>query len=610
MGLTQHVYNGERQRIKEVTDVAFDGLTVRMMTIELSRELVGCRITKIYQPTRYNLIFHCRKPGSAVQLLISGHPQYARIHLTTASIPNPPAPPSFCMLLRKHLEGGKITSISQVDFERIVQIDVENLNEQGELVTKRLLVEIMGRHSNVLILDSDHTTILDAMIRVTDSMSRYRQVEPGETYSFPPAQDKLDPFFTNWQQFSSRISPAVPNQKLFQLLVDTYKGISPTTAKEVVARTGLDPNATRAQLEDVGKLWNAFQDLLKNTTAGRYQPSVAVDIEHNPVDFAPFPLTTKGVSYVSTNTLSEAIDRYYQYKEEQEKQKHLAGELRQVVSTHLRRIDNKIEKQEAALQEAQDAEKYRIQGELLTANIYRISRGMTSITVENFYDPPTKVTIALDARLSPAENAQKLFKQYTKLKNSLVATSEQLAASKAEKKYLLDVLTSIELAESTADLAEIKEELQAGGYLTSPKQQVQSRQKQKTSSSPLRFESSDGFTIYVGRNNRQNDRVTFRIGKPDDIWLHVKNIPGSHVIIVTESRSVPNTTLEEAAILAAYYSRARNSTNVAVDYTQRKNVRKPSGTRPGQVIYDHYTTLFVTPDPEKVAAIKRIANDG
>lgn len=588
--------------------MAFDGLTVRMIAAELNEQLVGCRIIKIYQPTRFDLVLHCRRPGLGVQLLVSGHPQYARIHLTTASIPNPPSPPAFCMLLRKHLEGGKITSISQVGFERIVQIDVENLTEQGELANKRLLVEIMGRHSNVILLDSDHMTILDAMTRVTEGMSRYRQVAPAETYVLPPAQDKLDPLRTDFYQFTSRIAPAAPNQKLFELLVDTYQGISPTTAKEVVVRAGLEPNVTREQVSDLAKLWNVFQNLLHDTIA-RKRPSLAVDEDGTPVDFAPFSLTAKGVSYLETSTLSEAIDKYYQYKERQSSLKQLAGELTQAISTHLRRIESKIEKQEETLKEAKDAEQYRIQGELLTANIYRIARGMTSITVENFYDPAAKITIPLDPMLSPADNAQKLFRQYTKLKNSLAVTSEQLACSKAERDYLLGVLTSIELAESVDDLAEIKEELAAGGYLAERKQRTESRRNRKPVSAPLRLVSSDGLTIYVGRNNRQNDRVTFGIGKPDDIWLHVKDIPGSHVLISSGHQSVPDTTLEEAAILAAYYSKGRHSTNVAVDYTRRKYVRKPSGAKPGQVIYDHHSTILVTPNPEKVASLTGMPMD-
>lgn len=590
--------------------MAFDGLTVHVIATELSSQLVGCRITRIYQPTRYDLILHCRKPGSEMHLLVSGHPQYARIHLTTASIPNPPSPPAFCMLLRKHFEGGKIVGISQVGFERIVQIDVENLAESGELAVKRLLVEIMGRHSNVIALDSDHKTILDAMTRVTEAMSRYRQLAPGVIYGLPPSQDKLDPLLSDQHQFVNRIAPALPQEKLFQLLVETYQGISPLTAKEIVARAGLDPEASREQLSDINKLWTAFQELLQNTIAGRNQPCLAVDSNGVPVDFAPFPLLTKGASHRTIATLSEAIDEYYQYKEEQEKRNQLAGELRQVVLSHLRRIEAKIGKQEQALDEAKDAELYRIQGELLTANIYRVSRGMRSITVENFYDPPTTLTIPLDPMLSPAENAQKLFKYYTKLKNSLAATSEQLSASKAEKEYLLAVLTSIDLAESSADLAEVKEELVAAGYISDYKKHSESAKSKKTATAPLRLVSSDGFTIYIGRNNRQNDRVTFGIGKPDDIWLHVKGIPGSHVLIVTGNKPVPNSTIEEAAVLAAYYSKGRQSTNVAVDYTKRKHVRKPSGAKPGQVIYDQYSTVYVRPDREAVVSLRDASRSG
>lgn len=579
--------------------MAFDGLTVHAVAKELGNELVGARITKIYQPSRFDLVFHCRRPGGGRQLLVSGHPQYARAHLTENSYTNPLSPPAFCMLLRKHLEGGKITSVRQVDFERIIEITVENLSDNGETVDRTLIIEIMGRHSNVILIDAAESTVLDAMNRVTEQISRYRQVLPGERYIRPPKQDKLNPLETTEAQFISQLGPSSPQARLSKVIMQVYLGISPTTSREIVARAGLSPDSTRLDAEGkLEALWKSFASLLDDLKNGKVTPCVAFDEHNQPIEFAPYPLQTEGVVLRCYDSISEAIDTFYHYRVTLHQLRQMAGDLNRIVSTHLNRLESKMEKQMETLKKAENAEQYRILGELLTANLYRVSPGQSTVTVENFYSEDQEpVTIELDPSISPADNAQKYFRLYSKAKNSLTVTRLQLEAAKAEIDYLQDVQAAIELAESISELEEIREELIAEGYIKEKSQPKRKKPKKQTPAPPLRFNSSDGIPIFVGRNNRQNDHLTFSVASSGDIWLHVKDIPGSHVIIKSGGKPVPDTTLEEAAKLAAYYSKGRESANVPVDYTARKNVRKPSGAKPGKVIYENYKTVFVTPDP-------------
>ncbi len=576
--------------------MAFDGLTVHAVTQQLDAELMGARITKIYQPSRFDLILHCRRPGGGSQLLISGHPQYARIHTTEVSYSNPLNPPAFCMLMRKHLEGGKITHIRQVGFERIIEIGVESLSDSGQLVQRTLLVEIMGRHSNVVVLDASSGVILDALHRVTDEVSRYRQVLPGETYVSPPQQDKLNPLTTTKEQFLSQVAPSAPQAKVAKVVMQAYQGISPVTGQEIVARAGFPADVTSQEVDgDWDKLWTAFTHVFFQLTEGHVEPTLALDSSGLPVEFAPYSIKTVGVSETVCATISEAIDRYYDFKVNRHQVNQLAGDLNRIISTHLNRLEGKIAKQEETLHKAAQADKYRVLGDLLTANLYRVSQGQKSVTVENFYSADQEaVSIQLDPTISPAANAQKYFKRYNKAKNSMTATTEQLVSSRAEVEYLQGVQSAIELAESVAELGEIREELIAEGYIKE-KTSKKRKPKKQAPAAPLQFTSSDGLAIYVGRNNRQNDYLTFTIGTGSDLWLHVKDIPGSHVIVKTAGKEVPDSTLEQAARLAAYYSKARQSSSVAVDYTERKNVRKPNGAKPGKVIYDNYHTILAAP---------------
>ena len=596
-------YNGVMHLIHNgVEEMAFDGLTVYAVAQQLEATLVGARIMKIYQPSRFDLVLHCRRPGGNHQLVISGHPQYPRIYLTEADYVNPLNPPAFCMLLRKHLEGGKITAVRQIGFERIIEIDVEALSDTGELALRTLIVEIMGRHSNVIIVDGESRTILDGLNRVTAQMSRYREIQPGEIYISPPPQDKANPLTSDWPQFISLLAPSSPTAKVSNVIVRSYQGISPVTAGEILLRAGFGVGATVADLQgDWEALYHEFTQLFSQLTTGEAVATLALDGDGSPVEFAPYPLRDIGTSLVKCRDISQAADRYYDYRINYHRLKEMAGVLNRIISTNINRLEKKISKQQDTLELAAQADTYRIQGELLTANLYQVQKGQDSITVTNFYSEDQEpISISLDPSLSPAENAQAYFKRYTKAKNSLQITEQQLQESRSELEYLEEVQTAIALAETIGEIEEIREELIAEGYLKT-KPTKGRKQRKPDPAPPLQFISQDGFPIFVGRNNRQNDQVTFSIASSSDIWLHVKDIPGSHVIIKSGGKPVPDTTLVQAAEIAAYYSKARDSATAAVDYTTRQKVRKPKGAKPGKVIYDSHRTILVTPKPHSAS---------
>lgn len=558
-----------------------DGLTLKVLVDELNQHLKNGRMIKIYQPTEYTITLQLRLPGSTEILLLSADPLYPRIHTVVEQPTNPLNPPAFCMLLRKHLEPSRLTRIEQQGWDRIVHLNFECLNEEGKLTEKTLILEIMGRHSNLFLVDEDGD-ILDALKRYPE-----RQIAPGFLYQAPSDQGKFDPTSLDESEFLNELRLLPPPTLLWKWILATFQGFSKVAAQEVVHRSGLDLQTKRSNLESAqfASIYLAFNQLLEELAGGgnpRYYPVVN--------DFAAYSLTNcEGEKFSNTNALiSSALGERVHAKNIEQG----SSQLRRQLNNHYKRLKRKEAIQLNTLSEAENAHLLRHEGELLTANFHLIPTGKESVQVPDYTQPNQPlVTIGLDPRLSPSANVQRIFKNYNKAKNSKKFAQVQLEKTQAERRYLEDVLFQIELADEQSILDAINEELTTLGYL---KKQNKSRGiKLKTPRGPERYRSIDGLTILVGRNNQQNDELTFRLSSPNHLWLHARNIPGSHVVILGEE--IPEQTLMQAALLAAYFSQSRTSPKVSVDYTLRRHVRKPKGAKPGFVNYDHAKTIVVNP---------------
>lgn len=570
----------------------FDGIAIAVVSKEL-KSIINSRVMKIYQPDKYTLVFHLRVPGENSKLLISIDPAYPRIHTTEADFHNPASPPAFCMLLRKHLEPSRIIGISQVAYERIIKIDFEAFDESIGAVEKSLYFELMGRHSNLILTQGDQ--VIDAIHRIYDE-ERPRQLFPGAEYQLPPDQGKLNPLSVDKEGFLDTIRLLPGNLSLQDGLAHSFQGLSKQAAKEILLRAALDPKQPKIETSstDWQKLWEAFAQFFCDVTAGGTPTYIN---KGGREDFTAYSLTNEsGVKFSSLNNL---LDKFYTNRINKERVRQLASKLSKAVTGHLDRVIKKQKIQEATLEDAKQADEWKRLGELITANLYHIQKGDTEVRVIDYYSPDQpEISIKLDPTYSPQKNAQRYFKKYHKAKTSKKITGEQLKKTKAERRYLEEVLTHINLADSVEDLREIEAELTKFDYLKKPATKNKLKHQENKSRGPKEYISVDGLTILVGRNNQQNDQLTFKIARPDDVWLHAQNIPGSHVVIRSEGQ-IPDSTLEEAATLAAYYSKAKTSPKVPVDYTTRKHVRKPTGARPGFVLYDHFETLLADPTREE-----------
>ncbi|MED4989028.1 NFACT family protein [Parageobacillus toebii] len=569
--------------------MAFDGVFTYAMTKELQQALEGGRITKIHQPFAHELVLQIRSYGRNYKLLLSAHPSYARVHLTNETYDNPAEPPMFCMLLRKHLEGSIIEAIRQVDFDRIITIETKGRNEIGDIHTRQLIIEIMGRHSNIILIDKDTNTIIDSIKHLSPAVNRYRTVLPGHEYIAPPSHGKINPLEATEETVLKKID--FHAGKLAEQLVAAFSGISPLLAKEIVFRAGLANRAT---------LPKSFISLMDEVRANRFAPAMYTNGEKE--WFYALPLTHLQVEAKPFDTLSELLDRFYFGKAERDRVKQQAHDLERFIANEKAKNEKKLIKLKQTLEEAKQAEQYRLYGELLTANLYAIERGMKEIEVINYYDENgATVTIPLDPQKSPSENAQSYFQKYQKAKNSLNVVQEQIKRTNEEITYFNTLLQQLETA-APKDVEEIREELIEQGYLRA--RATKQTKKQKPRKIELdRYVASDGTEILVGKNNKQNDYLTTKLAHKDEIWLHTKDIPGSHVVI--RSKNPSEQTIAEAANLAAYFSKARQSSSVPVDYTRVRYVKKPSGAKPGFVIYENQQTIYVTPDEDLVIRMKK-----
>lgn len=582
----------------------YDGLVLAAVRKELEEKLAGGRIERIYQPEKEELIITIHRLGGKHRLLMSAHAQNARVHLSTPIKENPVTPPLFCMVLRKHLEGGRISGFAQPGLERVLVMKIESRDELGRPSAKHLVCEIMGKHSNIILVDTSTGSILDGIKRYSHAVSRHREVLPGRPYLEPPAQGKLNPLEVDEEQFrraclDSPLETALPN-----LLQKRFEGLSTVTCREIVHRANLAPETLLDQCGDYEfrVLWEALRAVASAAAGGCFEPCLVAGRKGEPLDFAALELGHTGLKTVR-GEMNHLLDVFYSYRDRLQRLEKEKGSLASLVNKEAARLEKKLNLYAESLDDTAGMEKFRLYGELLTANLYRLEKGRGEAALENYYEegaPP--VAIPLDPTLTPNENSQAYFKKYLKAKNTREALESRIEQAREELAYLEGIRTALELAADLPEVAEVRQELQEQGYLKEAPQPGarKNKQKEKLVPRPLSLRSSDGFELFVGKNNKQNDYLTLRLAREEDIWLHTKDIPGAHVVIRTEGREVPPTTLEEAAGLAAYFSKARGSKTVPVDYTLKKYVHKPRGAKPGLVIYEKQRTIMAAPDEEIV----------
>lgn len=579
----------------------FDGIVTSNIAWELNASLCNGRVEKIYQPEKDEIIINIRSKSNKYKLLISSSSHYPRIHLTTETKSNPTSAPNFCMLLRKHLSGGKISSISQKDFERIIQINVETFNELGDPSTKQLIVEIMGKHSNIILIDSSTDKILDCIKKISSDVNRYRQILPGKTYVQPPSQNKVPPYTVNQSTFIEMLKEK--DGATIKAIYQSIQGFSPFIARQICEASNIDEDLPISTLsaENMEKLYYHFSQLNFIISSYQFKPCILKDDQGNVVDFYAFDSVWINKYYHAEyfDSMSEVIQTFYHSRDTKNRLKQKSSDLDKHIHGIIDKLKNKKQKLMDELLQAETCETYKLYGELINANIYRMQSGLKTIQLENYYQPGEWIEIPLNDQKSPSDNAQAYFKKYNKAKTAITEKTHQLKETDKELAYFESVLQNIENASSPEDIEEIRQELIQEGYVKK-KHRKKSKIKQILSK-PHEYTSSEGFSIMVGKNNHQNDILTLKTASKNDIWMHTKEIAGSHVIIFTQGKTVPEKTLFEAASLAAYYSKGKLSDNVPVDYTYVKNVKKPNGAKPGMVIYDYYNTLYVTPkEPESI----------
>lgn len=571
--------------------MAFDGITIANIVTELNQTITGGKINKIAQPENDELIITIKNQRKQYRLFLSASASLPLIYLTETNKPSPLTAPNFCMLLRKHIGSGKIIAIEQPGMERIIRFTIEHLNELGDLCTKYLIVEIMGKHSNIIFCNEEDQ-IIDSIKHVSAHMSSVREVLPGRPYFIPETQSKLNPFVLTEEIFQEKIFPRPVN--VAKAIYTSITGISPLMAEEVCYRAGIDGGIPTDGLEDVERvhLAHTFLRMVDDIRDGHFEPNIIYKGKE-PVEFACFPLSQyqdyRAVSYPS---IFPVLETYYAEKNIVTKIRQKTVDLRKIVQNALERNVKKYQLQQKQLKDTEKKEKYRVWGELLNTYGYEVEPGAKSMEALNYYTNEM-IQIPLDETMTPQENAKKYFDKYSKLKRTKEALDTLLQETGDEIKHLESIAASLDIASSEEDLVQIKEEMMEYGYV---KRKNTGGKKVKVTSRPYHYISSDGYDIYVGKNNFQNDELSFKFASGNDWWFHAKGQPGSHVIVKSKNEELPDRTFEEAGKLAAYYSKGRQAPKVEIDYTQKKNLRKPTGGKPGFVVYYTNYSLLIEPD--------------
>lgn len=574
--------------------MAFDGIVIANLVKDLNDKIVSGRISKIAQPEKDELLLTIKGNRENLRLLISANASLPLLYFTETNKPSPLTAPNFCMLLRKHIANGRIISVSQPGLERIVRIEIEHLDEMGDLKRKFLIVELMGKHSNIIFCD-DENKILDSIKHISAQVSSVREVLPGREYFIPHAGEKKDPLTITEEEFKELIGKTPQN--LSKALYTDLTGLSPTVSAELCHLASLDGDISAKDFSDseLTHLYHAFTWIMDDVRQGNFTPNIIYQKE-KPVEFASIPLSMfSGGDYrsVSFPSISALLERYYAERNTVSRIHQKSTDLRKILTNSLERSYKKRDLQQKQRKDTEKREKFRIYGELLNTYGYGIQEGEKSFRCLNYYDN-TEITIPLDPTLSAQENAVRYFDKYNKQKRTFEATSRQLEQTEAEIEHLESISTFLDIARKEEDLAQIKEELTEYGYI---KRHFSGGKKQKKAvSRPFHYLSSDGFHIYVGKNNYQNEELTFKLASGNDWWFHAKGIPGSHVIVKTEGKELPDRVFEEAGALAAYYSRGRGQDKVEIDYIQKKNLKKVPGAAPGFVVYHTNYSLVAAPE--------------
>lgn len=586
--------------------MALDGIVIANIVYELKNTLIGGRINKIAQPENDELLITIKgQDRETYKLFLSAGAGMPLIYLTESSKASPLTAPNFCMLLRKHLNNGKIVDINQPGLERVVMIKLEHLDELGDLKYKYLIIELMGKYSNIIFCD-DNMTIIDSIKRVNQFMSSVREVLPGRKYFIPETSGKLDPLTIDFDTFKSNILSKA--QPIGKAIYTGLTGISPLTAGEICHRASIDSEESTAALNEDASLhlYKNFERIIKLVKDNEFTPNIIIG-EHGPVEFSSISLTSyagSGYEVKKCDSVSNMLEEFYATKNAVSKMHQKSADLRKLVANAIERASKKYDLQINQLKDTEKRDKYKIYGELLTAYGYNIEPGASEIVAQNYYKDNEEIRIPLDKTLTPMENAKRYFEKYNKLKRTYDALATLIQETKDEIDHLKSIQTALEIATDEEDLAAIKHELMEYGYIKKRFASIPGKKSGKAAKSkPFHYISSDGFHIYVGKNNYQNEELTFKLADGGDWWFHAKNIPGSHVIVKSDGNMLPDRTFEEAARLAAYYSGAKDAKKVEVDYTQRKNIKKPNGSKPGFVIY--YTNYSMVADTD-ISGIKKL----
>ena len=570
--------------------MAFDGITISNLRKEISDALTGGRLYKIAQPEADELLLTVKTSGGQYRLIISANASLPLIYLTNDNKQSPMTAPNFCMLLRKHIQNGRIISVTQPGLERIIDIEIEHLNEMGDLCRKHIIAEFMGKHSNIIFCDSDHM-ILDSIKHVSAQMSSVREVLPGRPYFIPQTMNKLDSLHTNFEEFQTQV--LTKPMPLSKAIYSTYTGISPVIAEEICHEASMDSNKPANCLDENEALhtFHTFANVMDSVTNEDFHP-VMITEQGIPKEFSSLDLTMY-FEKKFYGSVSQLIRDYYSKKEIITRIRQKSSDLRRIINNALERSYKKLDIQEKQLKDTEKRDKFRIYGELIHTYCYNIPEGAKSFEALNYYTNEN-ITIPLDETLTPADNATKYFNRYNKLKRTFEADSKLIEETKGDIAHLESIATSLDIATAEEDLIQLKLELIEAGYIH--KSGAANGKKVKITSKPFHYVSSDGFDIYVGKNNYQNDELTFKFANGNDWWFHAKNMPGSHVLVRTGGKELPDRTYEEAASLAAYYSKGREQDKVEIDYVIKKEVKKPAGSKPGFVVYYTNYSLMASSD--------------
>lgn len=569
--------------------MAFDGVVIASLVSELNHTIANARISKIAQPEKDALLLTLKGSCGQKRLFLSASASLPLIYLTEKNKPSPLTAPNFCMLLRKHISNGRIVRIWQPDMERIIHFEIEHLDDLGDVRKKTLTIELMGKHSNLIFTD-ENKMIIDSIKHVPAQVSSVREVLPGRDY-FIPSQGKRNPLMTELSDFLEKalVKPVSAAKAIYT----SYTGISPCTANEICYRAGIDADAPTASLNEEEKLHlgNHFIWMMQDIREERFTPNIVLE-NRRPLEFSSVRLTQYGhLECEEEDSVSAVLEHFYAARDTYTRIRQKSVDLRKIVSTALERNHKKYQLQLKQLQDTEKRDKYKVYGELINTYGYSLEEGAKTLEALNYYTNEM-IKIPLDTQLSPKENAKKYFEKYSKLKRTNEALSELIIETKAEIEHLESIATSLDIALNEDDLVQIKEELTEYGYI----RRRGHEKKQKVKSRPFHYRSSDGFDIYIGKNNYQNEEITFKLANGGDWWFHAKKIPGSHVIVKTNGEELPDRTFEEAAMLAGYYSQGREAEKIEIDYLQRKNVKKPNGSAPGFVVYYTNYSMAIHPD--------------